>query len=103
MTFHLNCGENLLRLLDIEASADGYSKTQYINQLLLALLLTPKTLAAGSRLQGVEAYSKLCNDKLMSEVYRLAEEDKRDPIQQLFFLLEIGLERHKLISSKVAE
>ena len=103
MTFHLNCGDKLLRLLDVEASADGYSKTEYINQLLLAFLLTPNTLSTGSRLQGLEAYSKLCSDELMSEVCRLAEQDKRAPIQQLFHLVEIGLGRYNSTSLNITE
>ena len=91
MALHLSCGKEVLSLLGEEAAAVGCSTTEYVNTLLLKVCSVPNTLASGSKLQEVDAYSLLFNDRLMPEVCRLAEENKRHPVQQIWWLVEIGL------------
>lgn len=52
---------------------------------------TPNALTTGTRLDELQAYSRLFSDDLMSKIPALADRERRNPDQMLLYLIELGI------------
>ena len=91
MGFTLSCQSDVAELICKEAQLSGTSQTQYINRILRELFSVRGALTEGTRLEELEAYSRLFSDELMLKIPDLASRERRSPDQMLLFLIELGI------------
>ncbi len=91
MGFTLSCQPDIAELIGKEAQLSGTSRTQYINRVLKELFSVRSTLTEGTRLEELQAYSRLFSDELMLKIPDLADRERRNPDQMLLFLIELGI------------
>ena len=91
MGFTLICQPDVAELIGKEAQLSGTSRTQYINRILKELFSVRSALTKGTRLEELEAYSRLFSDELMLKIPDLASRERRSPDQMLLFLVELGI------------
>ena len=91
MGFTLSCNRDVMDSIGAEAEKAGTSKTQYINEILRQVFTTPNALTEGTRLDELQAYSRLFSDELMNKIPDLANKERRNPDQMLLYLIERGI------------
>lgn len=102
MGFTLICQPDILELIGREAQASGTSRTQYINRILKELFSDRSSLTEGTRLEELQAYSRLFSDELMLKVPDLASRARRTPDQMLLCLIELGIKATEENSASTA-
>ena len=91
MGFTLICQADVAELNRRGTQLSGTSRTQYINRVLKELFSVRSALTGGTRLEELEAYSRLFSDELMLKIPDLASRERRNPDQMLLFLIELGI------------
>jgi hypothetical protein len=99
MTFNLRCEETILSFIDAEAKEEGCSRTEYINRVLATLFAISNPLTSGTRLQELEACSRLLNDDVMREIPEIAKRHRRHIDQMLLWLVDMGISTLKYNSA----
>ena len=91
MGFTLSCQPDVAELIGKEAQLSGISRTLYINKILEELFSVRGALTEGTRLEELQAYSRLFSDELMLKIPDLASKERRSPDQMLLCLIELGI------------
>lgn len=102
MGFTLSCPPEIIKLIAREAKVSGTSRTQYINRILKELFSPRSSLIEGTRLEELQAYSRLFSDELMLKIPDLASRARRTPDQMLLYLIELGVKAAEESSASTA-